>query len=219
MAHAKYFHTPRLAFRRLKRAVRRHTPVAILCAILIFIGALAIIMHTRTTINPQAYTPLLETIAKGESNGNYNAYFGHGDNQSIHFTDMTIDEVLTWQSEYVKQGSASSAVGRYQFLQTTLDGLKNQLKIPGSTLFSKETQDTLARALVDRRGAVSFIEKKLSPEAFARNLSQEWAALPTTTGAAPEKSYYDGDGLNSAQIKPDEILHAIDAFKDSADHK
>lgn len=216
MARVKYFRKTRLALRKLKRAIRRRVPLFTICAVIITGGVIFAIMHKQPTIDPTAYAPLLTTIAKGESNGNYNAYFGHGENQSIHFTDMTIDQVLAWQDDYVKQGSASSAVGRYQFLNSTLKGLRDQLKLSSKTKFNDETQDTLAIALIERRGAVSFVEQKLTPEAFAKNLSQEWASLPTTTGMHPEKSYYDGDGLNSAQIKPSEILGAIDMFQTEA---
>lgn len=219
MARVHYFRKTKLALRRFKRTIKRRKPLFIVCALLAFGGIIYIAMHTQPTINPTAYTPLLSTIAKGESHGNYNAYFGHGDNQTIRFTDMTIDQVLAWQSEYIKQGSASSAVGRYQFLDSTLKGLRDQLKLPGSTKFSDDTQDKLAIALIERRGAVPFVEKKLSTEAFAHNLSKEWASLPTTTGDVPEKSYYDGDGLNNAQIKPAELIRAIDAFETEATTK
>ena len=65
---------------------------------------------------------LLNTIAKVESKNNYNAHFGNADNVSIQFTSMTVGEVLIWQKQFVEQGSPSSAVGRYQFINSTLRG-------------------------------------------------------------------------------------------------
>ncbi len=71
-------------------------------------------------INPEAFAPLLNLIAEGESNDNYNAYFGNPKNQEIDFTSMTVAEVMTWQKEIVRRGNPSSAVGRYQIINTEL---------------------------------------------------------------------------------------------------
>lgn len=164
-------------------------------------------------IDPAAYRPLLDIIAKGESKGNYNAYFGNGGNTSIRFTDMSIAQVLQWQQEYVRQGKASNAVGRYQFLGTTLQGLVQRLGIGTHQRFNEAMQDRLAIALIDRRGAMAYIENKLSREAFAANLAKEWASLPRITGPNPEQSYYQSDGLNKAHVTIAEIYSAIERLK------
>lgn len=49
------------------------------------------------------YTGLLNTIALGESKGNYNAYFGSAHNNGIDFTAMAVGEVLEWQANFVAQ--------------------------------------------------------------------------------------------------------------------
>lgn len=165
------------------------------------------------TIDPVAYRPLLHTIAKGESKGNYNAFFGDPANTRVRFTDMTIDEVLAWQKEYVAIGAISNAVGKYQIISPTLEGLVRQLSLDRSTLFNEATQDKLAIALIERRGAKDFAKNKLSAEQFAANLAQEWAALPRITGQNASSSYYASDGVNKAHISPKEILGAITAFE------
>jgi muramidase (phage lysozyme) len=165
-------------------------------------------------INPSAYTPLLDTIARGESHGNYNAYYGHGSNQRIRFTDMSVADVLHWQQQYVKGGSPSSAVGKYQIIRPTLMGLVRQLKLDTRrTRFDEKLQDRLAITLVERRGAHDFVQSKLTREQFAANLAQEWAALPKATGPNPHQSHYAGDGLNKAHITLDEIFQALATFQ------
>lgn len=201
--------------RRWIRSLRRPRNQTRL-AIGLGVAAIAIIViptMNNDPINPAAYQPLLRVIAKGESGGNYNAYFGNVSNTSLRFTDMTIDEVLAWQDAYIKQGAASNAVGRYQFMGTTLRGLIKEKHIKTTAKFDESMQDRLARALIDRRGALKFVRKKITVEQFATNLSMEWAALPSMQGPNAGQSYYAGDGLNSAQVTSAEVRDAIEAFR------
>lgn len=156
------------------------------------------------------YTPILETIAKGESRGNYNAYYGNAGNTKINFTAMSVDDVLAWQEDYVKKGSPSSAVGKYQFVRPTLAGLVEELKIDRSQLFTASLQDRLAVALLERRGVHDYMKGKLTREQFAHNLSKEWAALPAAMGSQPNASYYEGDGLNKVQIPLTDVYASMD---------
>jgi muramidase (phage lysozyme) len=165
--------------------------------------------NQRLSVKPESYTPLLTLIAKGESNGNYNAYYGNPRNSDIKFTDMSIGDVMKWQKDYVAQGSPSSAVGRYQIISGTLEGLVRQLSLDTTQKFDERTQDAMAIALLERRGSIAYVNQELSKEDFAANLAKEWAALPKVVGENPEQSYYAGDGLNKSRIAPDEVLSAI----------
>jgi len=167
-------------------------------------------------IDPTAYTPLLATIAKGESNGNYNAYFGNAANATLRFTEMPVGQVLQWQEEYVRQGSPSSAVGKYQIIRPTLAGLVQQLGVDAEARFDEAMQDRMAIALLERRGAHAYIEKALSREAFAANLAKEWAALPKGAGPDAAESYYAHDGINKSRVTLDEIYAALAAFEKQA---
>jgi conjugal transfer mating pair stabilization protein TraG len=120
-----------------------------------------------------------------------------------------VDEVLEWQKELIKQGNPSSAVGRYQFIDSTLQGLVQELKLDGKVKFDKSLQDRLANALLERRGIREYVDNKISREEFAHNLSKEWAALPKTIGENPEQSYYVSDGLNKAQVSVAELYASI----------
>lgn len=165
--------------------------------------------NKRINIDPTAFAPLLHLIARAESNDNYNAYFGNPTNTTVDFTAMSIAEVLAWQAEHVRQGNPSSAVGRYQIINTTLTGLVQQQKIDTTQKFNKSMQDKLALMLLERRGAEQYINNEITGEQFAANLAKEWAALPRVVGENPNESYYASDGLNRAHVAVSEILSVI----------
>jgi conjugal transfer mating pair stabilization protein TraG len=171
----------------------------------------SMLVDIRYTTN---YSPILDVIAQGESRGNYNAYFGNAGNMSIEFTGMTVAQVLQWQQAFLAHGQPSSAVGKYQFLRPTLLGLVQQLKIdPETTIFDEHTQDQLAVALLQRRGAQAYLGGTLSETQFASNLSMEWASLPKASGPRPQQSYYAGDSLNKSQVPLAEVYQALATMK------
>lgn len=196
--------------------LRRTTPKLYVGVVLACIGLLgyAIHMNTRPIVaDPASYKPLLDLIADAESKGNYNAYFGNANNQSIDFTKMTITQVQEWQKSTIQQGHASSAVGRYQIIDTTLGELVAQQRIDPSSKFDSSLQDQLAIALLERRGSLSYLRGELTSEQFAANLAKEWASLPRITGPKPESSYYAGDGLNISLVDSQQVLGAVSQLK------
>jgi muramidase (phage lysozyme) len=182
-------------------------------SLLVLGGAIMYVSMTAPKVDPSAYTPLLNTIAKGESNGNYNAHFGNANNMAIRFTDMSVGDVLKWQEKYVHEGSASSAVGKYQIIRSTLQGLVSELDIDQDAKFDAALQDKMAIALLERRGSLDFVDNKLTREQFAANLAKEWAALPKVVGDNPNESFYASDGLNQARISIQEVYFAIGSLK------
>jgi muramidase (phage lysozyme) len=167
-------------------------------------------MNTRRlSVDPSSYTPLMSLIGTIESNDNYNAYFGNPRNHEIKFTDMTIDEVMRWQADFIADGNASSAVGRYQIISTTLIGLVRELKIDTKEKFTQQMQDRMAIALFERRGSIAFINKEITAEEFTASLAKEWAALPKVIGNNPGSSYYAHDGLNKSRTSPDKIIATV----------
>jgi conjugal transfer mating pair stabilization protein TraG len=207
------------AWRRIMRFAhkRKNQPTVIAATLIIAlcsaatVGVLYKSMHPR--INPIAYKPLLDTIADGESKGNYNAYYGHQTNTTLRFTSMSIRDVLQWQEKYVQDGNPSSAVGRYQIVRPTLTGLVRQLELDPDAHFTEALQDQLAIALMERRGSVEYVQKKISREQFADNLDKEWAALPKMTSPNPAESYYAGDGLNASRVSIGAVYTAVDHLK------
>lgn len=203
----------RKRIRRLKRRLHSKRFILLACAAILFVGAVGYAMYMnnrRLTVDPVTYQPLLQLIARAESKDNYNAYFGNAGNSSVKFTDMSLGQVMQWQANYVRQGSPSSAVGRYQIMNTTLTGLVEQLGIDKNEKFDQPMQDKLAIALLERRGSEDYVNKQLSRNEFAANLSKEWAALPKVIGENPSASYYAGDGLNKSLVSVDDVQKAIE---------
>jgi muramidase (phage lysozyme) len=131
----------------------------------------------------------------GESAGNYNAYFGHAESDHD-FSKDTLVDVYNWQSAMLRRDSRSTAVGAYQFLKRTLQGLQEKLKLSGnSTFFTPGLQDCLAVELLVDRGYADWWRGELSDEDFLHNLSMEWASLPDPQNAG--RSHYDGDSAGN----------------------
>jgi muramidase (phage lysozyme) len=207
--HSKFLNKK---IRSFKRRLKRKRPAVIGVTALLFLGVLSYAYYMDSvgpSVNLNSCKPLLNVIAHAESGGNYNAYFGNSTNTKIKFTDMPIADVLKWQAEYVNQGSPSSAVGRYQFLNSTLASLIQGLGINPSQRFDEQTQDRLAVALLERRGVKEYLANQLTSEQFAANLAKEWAGLPKITGDNPNASYYASDGLNKSRVEPQKVLAAI----------
>ncbi len=158
--------------------------------------------------------PLLTFIMEHEAVGNYNAHYGNGKNTEIKFTEMSVGEVLAWQDHFVDVlGKPSSAVGGYQFIRGTLRGLVQGNNIRMDAKFDEALQDKLALSLLEGRGLSKYLNGEISEQQFILNLSKEWAALPKGTGSNPQASYYDGDGLNSAQVSLEEVRSVVRSLK------
>lgn len=138
---------------------------------------------------------LLDFIAEHEAAGNYNAVI-----DDAHATDdlsaKTIDQIYVLMAILVGKNRPSSAVGRYQIIRATLQGLQAAAKFSNDTLFTPKLQDELAVTLLTGRGFGKWRLGRLSDEDFAHNLSMEWASLPDPDNGG--KSHYDGIGPNHA---------------------
>ncbi len=158
----------------------------------------------------QSGNPLLELIAAKESGGDYNRVYGKGV-QRENLTEMTIDQVLEWQRNYVNNGSPSSAAGKYQIIRKTLAGLKDEMGLSGNELFDEKMQDRMAMHLLNRRGYDDYLDGKIDDSTFMENVAKEWASMPKDESGL---SYYAGDGLNKAHASPTTLLLAMRSAKD-----
>lgn len=166
---------------------------------------------TTPSVPPPA-AALLDFIAVKESSGNYDAYIGHADADTGTITGKSILDVYAFQRQLVASGEPSSAVGRYQFVQRTLNGVVQQRGInPAAYLLSAGIQDDLALTLLENRGYRSWLSGGLTDEQFAHNLSCEWASLPDPLNGG--RSHYDGDGVNHAGRTLDEVYAMLAAAK------
>lgn len=165
---------------------------------------------------PAAAAVILDFIRKTEvgsaDRSGYDVIYGHKQHKLAKpLTSMTLDEIVTAQKTWSKN-HGSSAAGGYQFMRKTLLGLMEELKLIGTQKLTPDLQDRLGYHLLKRRGYEQFISGKISTAEFAKRLAQEWASFPVlepTQGAHRKvergQSYYAGDGLNKALVKPEAI--------------
>lgn len=152
---------------------------------------------------------ILDLIGRVESRGNYNVLVGGKTKTDPPLTDMTVGEVMDFQSGMRSAGYETTAVGKYQIIRDTMGYLLQSGAVKMSDKFDQATQDRAASALLRRRGWEKFQAGDLSAKSFADNLAMEWAALPMEDGG----SYYRGKGSNKALVARDDVMKAISAAK------
>lgn len=160
-----------------------------------------------TKASPGPDSKVLDFVGKHESNGNYNSLVGGKTKTDPALTDMTVGQVLSLQSRMRKQGFETSALGKYQIIQSTLAGLVGKGTLSLDSKFNPSTQDKAAISLMNARGREKFRSGQLSVDTYADNLSKEWASLPYHTG----KSFYQGVGSNKSGTNRSEFLDHIQA--------
>lgn len=124
-------------------------------------------------------------------------------------TQMTINEVLAWQTRAVNAGSFSAAAGKFQIITPTLRSLVAEMKLSGNEMFDEAMQDRMGFQLLKRRGWDSYASGRISELQFANNLAKEWAILPVVSGANRGRSFYAKDGVNKAGVTPETVLSVI----------
>jgi conjugal transfer mating pair stabilization protein TraG len=148
---------------------------------------------------------LLDLIAAPESRGNYNAWYGDAAQNRVDLSSFTVDQVRDLQADLVR-ANGGSAIGRYQLLDDTLDGLVERLGLNGNERFSPALQDRLALQLAQDAGMEDWIAGRISDERFAENLSQVWAGLPRD---GLNESYYAGIQGNRATVDWNTVMASL----------
>ena len=163
-------------------------------------------MNSLSAIDPVA-SAVLDFVAIGESGGNYNAVIGDA-RSAQDLSQYTITQIQTIvMDNLLSMKRPSTAVGRYQIIRRTLQTLQFQMEIPADTKFTPALQDRLGRQLLITRGFNNWKTGALSDEAFAHNLSCEWASLPDPYNEG--RSHYDGIGPNHAGTTLDKVYDAL----------
>lgn len=153
---------------------------------------------------------LLDFIGKHEAPRGYTDYYrGVSFAPPRPLTEMTVDEVLDWQRRANPPGPGTAAAGKYQIIEQTLQGLKSSMGLTGAERFDADLQDRMAMKLLKGRGWQKFEAGSISAETFANNIAKEWASMPCVSGPKKGRSYYDGDGVNSALCSADEFLRVV----------
>ncbi len=174
---------------------------------------------------PAGAAILLDFIRKTEvgrtDRASYDVIYGKNQHKlKKQITAMTIGELVDEQASFTKRFK-SSASGGYQFMRKTLQDLSRELRLSGKQMFDPDLQDRLGYHLLKRRGYEEFMAGKITMTEFAKRLAMEWASFPVlapTKGQHQQlkrgQSYYDGDALNKALVKPEAIeavLHEVKA--------
>ena len=162
---------------------------------------------------------LLHFIASFEAPRGYDQIYSGAEAMLGRFplTSMTIADVYALQHRMKPSGS--TAVGRYQFIESTLHSVVDELKVPVATLFDAKIQDRFAWRLLERRGLKRYLAGTMSTRTFANALAMEWAALPVQNDMQGYKkfikrgeSYYSGVAGNKALCSPEAIMQKVEAI-------
>ena len=139
---------------------------------------------------------VLDLVAGPESRGNYNAWYREAQQQEVQLADLTIGEVGALQAQLVRR-NGGSAIGRYQIIDDTLDGLVARMGLTGKEPFTPALQDRMALQLARDAGLNAWLAGTLADARFAANLARVWAGLP---GDHQGRSVYAGIQGNRATI-------------------
>jgi len=168
------------------------------------------------TTTPDA---LLGLIRSAETSKGYEDYYsGSAISPPKPLTQMTLREVRAWQDQSVAAGSESSAVGGYQIIRDTFDGVTKQLGFTGDELFTPEIQDQMGMHLMAEDGYNDWVAGNITDEQFGNNLAKTWAGLPVMNGTDAGRSYYAGDGLNASTVQPGNVIEALNASRNGTSY-
>lgn len=124
------------------------------------------------------------------------------------FENFTVKEVIQMQRWQVY------AVGRYQFIPSTLRWAVNHSSVNELDMFTPEVQDTLmATLIVYKRPAVgAYLRGDHNLLGWALDeLAKEWASIEYRNG----RGFYDGIGGNRAKISRAQISTVLQNIRNS----
>jgi hypothetical protein len=166
--------------------------------------------------------PILDMISSAESRADgYDALFyqiSDSNKPGKPVSQMTVGEVLDYQRDLIDRGiackagppqceSESTAIGRYQFISSTLKRVVDKGYISRDEIFDSATQDRAAVGLLEMDGSLNrWLDGEISDDKFQYTLAGIWAGIPDpNTGA----SRYGGVGSNKSTITSGPVQFAI----------
>lgn len=146
-----------------------------------FTGKAADIKVPIKSVTPGALGKILDMIAQYESvKGSYGSVLGGHINDNL--VTMTIDQAIAY-GDYIRKNTPigqrlnSSAIGRYQFVASTLRGLVRNGVVKGTDKFDQRTQDKMALHLANDMPQ-KFLAGKVSTEALIKKVASQWQSWP-----------------------------------------
>ena len=161
-----------------------------------------------------AIVPLGDLISRGEGDWNAVNRGRAGDTpggiQGLTgqtFENYTVGEVIDMQSRSLY------AVGRYQFIPSTLRLAVNLSSVSHLDMFTPETQNRLFAALLEykRPAVAAYIKGHHDLPGWALNeLAKEWASIEYRNG----RGFYDHIGGNRAHITREEVITVVNEIRE-----
>jgi peptidoglycan hydrolase-like protein with peptidoglycan-binding domain len=138
---------------------------------------------------------ILDFISQYESRGRYD--MRNGGTRDPRILDMTIAEILQYQRSAPWPNGESSAIGRYQYIPTTLRNTARQMGLDiNNVKFDEDTQDQLAiYTLRQSCGLDQWLRSDGGERAntrFINGVAQIWSAIPQSNN----RSAHRGIGSN-----------------------
>ena len=154
---------------------------------------------------------LRDWIGDIESNGDYDKLNGGGKLRGKQPTEMTIREVMREQLSWRNwPNSASSAIGKYQFVRDSLNDRKRQINADVTELFDQSMQDRLCNKSLELRGFNRWWNNTMTDRTFLYHLAGEWASLPDP---ATDRSRHGNVANNKSLIGTQECLAFLRSLK------
>lgn len=95
-------------------------------------------------------------------------------------SEMTLDELDKYQDQVLHHSSnnhPAAPMGTYQIVQTTLRGLRRNMKLSGEERFTPELQDRMAQELVRENGLRAYSAGRITPDKFQDGLATQWDSI------------------------------------------
>ena len=173
---------------------------------------------------PEPFPELIDLVTSQEASG-YDVIYNRSKVQPPKpITSMSVDEVRAFQIQMKDAGSASTAVGKNQIIQSTLNELVSKGVLSGAETFDEEAQRKAFNYLIKKRGYESFQTvinsnaptevKRKAAQKFQLNLAKEFASIPVPYDIPSRKlkkgdSYYKGLAGNKAKFGANEFLDLL----------
>ena len=150
-------------------------------------------------------------IAMGEANPNspYGEYGGMHSSikDAPDVSGMTIGEVKALQRQKVSEGAKSSAAGRYQIINKSMDKYQQAAGLDDEQPFSPDNQDLMVSSYISKHAGTD-------PEKIANIAASEFASIKNKNGVGN----YDGK-LNKAKIERSAIVNAVKQDNNPVDYE
>jgi hypothetical protein len=164
----------------------------------------------------EKWRPILDLVGKSEGTDKrdgYNETLGYGKwtggvGSHTNLTGMTLDQIDATQTSMLNQqhaqgigdDKASSALGRYQIIRTTLRALRKKYNLTGDMKFDQRMQDQLGTALANENPT-------------SDGVSHQWASQPRHAG---DTGGAYGQGTHVTFAEQQAAMNAVNAYRPHA---